>query len=84
LKFSYDEDSKEFKEALESFNNLISSDSDAKDMLKHVAFHVTRFGIDTMVEGVGYIGQKDSMNFDEPYSGIEIVSGYDDFDFEIV
>ena len=79
---TYDENSKEFKEALESYNDVIAS-GDAEDMLKHVAFYVTRFGTDGMIEGVGYVGYNGRKPTEEPYSGIMVGEDYDEFEFEV-
>ena len=52
-------------------------------MLKHVAFYVTIFGTDGMVEGIGYVGYNGRKPTDEPYSGIMVSEDFDDFNFEI-
>lgn len=78
----YDPNSKEFKEALEGFNEIISSNSDANDMLKHVAFYLTRFGTG-LVEGVGYVDYVGTKETEDPDSGIRVAKGFDDFEFEI-
>jgi len=36
-----------------------------------------------MVEGVGYIGYNGKIPTEEPYSGIMVSLGYDEFDYEI-
>lgn len=56
LTLTYNNKSKEFKEALEGYRECMYKSGNADDMLKHVAFYVTRFGTDGMVEGVGYVG----------------------------
>lgn len=53
-------------------------------MLKHVAFHVTRFGHESMVEGVGYVGFNGRKPTKSPDSGIMIGEDYDEFEFEVV
>jgi hypothetical protein len=83
IKLTYDENSKEFQEALESYNESISPNSDAEDMLKHVAFYVTRFGAEGMVEGVGYVGTNGRKPDEEPFSGIMVEDGYDEFEFDV-
>lgn len=84
VELSYDENSTEFKESLEAFKETINPMADKEEMLKHVAFYVTRFGTDGIVEGVGYVGYNDRHPDGEPYSGIMVNSGFDEFDFEIV
>lgn len=79
---SYDENSNEFKEALEGYNECIGS-GDKNEVLKHVAFHVTRFGIDSMVEGVGYVALVGKTPEWSPDSGIRVGTDYDEFNFEI-
>lgn len=85
VELTYDEKSPEFKEALAAYAEVIEKGAKKESMLKHVAFYVTRFGTDGMVEGVGYVGYNGKKPGDrsEPYSGIMVSSGYDDFDFEI-
>jgi hypothetical protein len=82
IELTYDENSPEFKEALKSYREVIEKEGTKESMLKHIAFYVTRFGIDGMVDGVGYIGfngRKPS----EDYSGIMISEDYDEFNFDI-
>jgi len=84
IELTYDENSPEFKEALEGYQEVIERDGDKESMLKHVAFYVTRFGTDGMVEGVGYVGYNGRKPTEEPYSGIMVGEDFDEFDFEIV
>lgn len=82
MELEYDENSIEFKEALESYQKIIEQNGSKESMLKHVAFHITRFGVESMVEGVGHVamnGRKQG----EPFSGINVKEDYDEFDFEI-
>ena len=80
---TYDKNSKEFKEALEGYRHSIDRTGSETDMLKHVAFYVTRFGTDGMVEGVGYVGYNGRKPTEEPYSGIMVGEDYDEFEFEV-
>ena len=84
VELTYDENSTEFKEALEGYREVIDKNGTAEDMLKHVAFYVTRFGHEGMVEGVGYVGYNGRKPTEEPKSGIMVGEDYDEFDFEIV
>lgn len=83
IEFRFDKNSAEFKQALEDYQACYGSESDADDMLKHVAFYITRFGIERMVEGVGYVSYNGNPA-QQPDSGITVVNtDYDDFTFDI-
>ena len=84
IELTYDENSPEFKEALEGYKDVMEREGTKESMLKHVAFYITRFGIYSMVEGVGYVGHNNQTLMGEPYSGIMVGKGFDDFDFEII
>ena len=84
IELSYDENSAEFKEALESYQDVIEKNGTKGSMLRHVAFYVTRFGTDGMIEGVGYVGYNGRVPKKEPYSGIMVGEDFDEFDFEIL
>lgn len=82
FKFEYDPKSKAFIESLKGFRKIIDNNGTAEDMLKHTAFHINRFGIDSMVEGVGFVKLKGSpAKVEEPFSGITLLKEVD-FDFE--
>lgn len=83
IELSYDENSKEFIEAFEGYKECMSKRAKKEEMLQHVAFYITRFGIDSMVEGVGYVGYNGTKPSEDPYSGIMVSEDYDDFTFEI-
>jgi hypothetical protein len=83
IELTYNEQSKEFKEALEGYRKCMDKTGTKEDMLKHVAFYVTRFGTDGMVEGVGYVGYNGRKPTEEPYSGIMVSEDFDEFNFEI-
>lgn len=83
VELTFDDESKEFKEALESFKDVIASDGSKEVMLRHIAFYVTRFGVDQMVEGVGYVGFNGRKPTEEPFSGIMVDEDYDEFDFHM-
>ena len=78
----YDENSPEFKEAFEGYTSCIERNGTIRSMLKHVAFYVTRFGTDGLVEGVGYVGYNGHKPTREPYSGIMIDEDFDEYSFE--
>jgi len=69
---------------IDSNFKVIDKNSTKEDMLKHVAFHVTWFGHDSMVEGVGYVGYNGRKPTKEHKSGIMVGEDYDEYDFEIV
>jgi len=83
VELAYEEDSKEFQEALAAYAHSIERGGSKESMLKHVAFYVTRFGTDGMVEGVGYVGYNGRKPTKEPYSGIMVGQDFDEFSFEI-
>ena len=83
IELTYDENSPEFKEAIKGYQDVIEKEGDKESMLKHVAFYVTRFGTDGMVEGVGYVGYNGRKPTEEPYSGIMVGEDYDEFDFDV-
>lgn len=78
VELSWDENSPEFQEALKSFNEVIWSEGDSNDMLKQIANQVAQYGHDRMVEGIGYVQLKGQARKD-PWCGVEVESGYDDF-----
>jgi len=83
IELTYDENSPEFKEALESYQEAIVKKGNKVSMLKHVAFNVTRFGTDRMVDGIGYVGYNGRKPSEEPYSGIMVSEDYDEYNFDV-
>lgn len=71
----WDENSPEFKEAYESYTECIDRGASQKDMIKHVAFYINRFGEDSLIEGVGKVWVKRNPK-PEDWSGI-MLSDYD-------
>ncbi|WP_254562163.1 hypothetical protein [Dyadobacter diqingensis] len=80
----FDENSKEFQEAFESYKDCINNTATVDDMLKHVAHNIIRFGDERMVEGVGYIGLDGRNPNKLNYSGITVDSMYDNFDLDVI
>lgn len=78
ITLTYDPESKEFKDTLQSYKEVVSEAGDEDDLLKYVAETVIRQrDYSRMIEGVGYVsknGQKsDRFKHDqEEYSGIDI------------
>lgn len=83
FRVTYDENSPEFKEALSSYQECIYSLGDEDDMIQHVAHNILRFGIDRMVEGVGYVKTETMEEPPENWSGITIDEEEPEFNFEI-
>ena len=83
IELTYDENSSEFKEALEGYQEVIEKGGNKENMLKYVAFYVTRFGKHGMIEGVGYVGFNGRKPSEDPYSGIMVGEDYDEFDFDV-
>lgn len=83
-KFTFDESSPEFKEALESYNEVIG-EGDIEDMIRHVGFYISKFeSIKKMVEGVGCLAPVDGKSFGDDWSGIFVEVIYeDDWDVDL-
>lgn len=85
IELTFNRNSKEFKAALAAYRNANTESANEEDMLNHVAFYITRFGIDSMIEGVGYVGENGRKPPKEntPYSGIMVGEDYDEFAFDL-
>lgn len=82
---SYDENSKDFKEAFESFKKMIVRDGSIEDLMEHIIHNGLHFGFDSLIEGVGYIRptSKKWKDVPEPRSGISLLSSdFPHFDYE--
>ncbi|HEX2900029.1 MAG TPA: hypothetical protein VHS96_09950 [Bacteroidia bacterium] len=84
VELEFDEKSKEFTEALEGYCEVIDPFGKIDDMLKHVAFSVNKFGVDKMVEGVGYVAYKYTKRPKQPYSGIVVIQTTLEFDLDLM
>jgi len=51
----FDPNLREFKEAFESYKNVIDPDANIDDMLEYVCSYITDSGLDTKIDGVGYV-----------------------------
>lgn len=78
----YDPESPEFKEALESYKEVVDKDGDENTMLQHAVYNVVRSGTESMVEGVGYIKLEGRDTPSEVFSGITISDDYDELFFD--
>ena len=84
IELTYDENSEEFQTTLKEYTEIYDKGAKKEDMLLHVAYNVTRFGTDVMIEGVGYVGYNGRKPTEEPYSGIMVSEDFDEFDFEVI
>ncbi len=79
-------DQEKAKEALESYNDIIESDSDLEAMLQHIAWNVGLRGT-LDVEGVGHVrieGRAKSPYAQFEDCGIELIKVYEeDAEFEV-
>lgn len=80
--FSYDPNSKEFKEALESFRESIDKDGTEEDLILNAAHQLRLGGSDRMLEGIGYVKCREKIE-GEPYSGIEVDDDDPSYDYEV-
>lgn len=55
IEMEYDPESEDFKNALESYKAIIDDNGDEDDMLRQIAGQVMRWGVDELIEGVGYV-----------------------------
>jgi hypothetical protein len=55
FKMSYDEESEEFKAALERYNENIWKEGNSKDMLTYIAYNVAQYGAEEFIDGVGFV-----------------------------
>jgi hypothetical protein len=56
IEYDYDPDSKEFKDALAAYLEVVDKNGDINGMFEHITLNLNRWGADKMVEGVGFIG----------------------------
>ena len=59
IHLSFDENEQEFKESLELYRNATESVDDYEtlknSMLQHIALHISSFGTEKKIEGVGHV-----------------------------
>ena len=79
FQFDYDTDSDLYKQTIKDYNEVIDKGANHYDMLKQIAWHVSKFGVERMIEGVGFISV-DGTPQGDPYCGINLKSGYDEAD----
>lgn len=85
LIFQYDENSPEFKQAFSDFKEVIDSGATSTDdMISHIAYNVARFGVENLVEGVGYVKFNGRVEDAEMYCGVELLEeGYDNMSGQV-
>lgn len=81
--FTYDPTSEDFKNALDSYIVCIDRRADVQKMMVQVAWHIRKFGSDTMIEGVGYISVNGKVK-GQPYSGIDLKEEDPEPDIDII
>lgn len=83
--FTYDPESTEFKEALNSYAQVIERGGNEESLIAHVAHNLRRSGTaENMVEGVGYIQKEGDDQPLEVFSGITVEDDDPDFNYEIL
>lgn len=83
--FTYDPDSPEFKETLDSYKKVIDRGGSIESVLAHVAHNLRRSGtVESMVEGVGFIQKEGQPVPEEIFSGITVEDDDPDFNYEIL
>lgn len=87
---TYDPESEEFKNALKSYQDAIEGGASVEDMLRQIAWYITAFGTNGMIEGIGFVSV-DGENQGEPenWCGVDIVNSLNindtpDFQTEII
>lgn len=51
----FDENSEDFKMLWEGYTSAIDSEADYKSFVESIASIISRYGVDEMIEGVGYV-----------------------------
>lgn len=75
ISMNYDPESEEFKNALKSYQDAIEGGASAEDMLRQIAWYITAFGTNGMIEDIGFVSV-DGENQGEPenWCGVDIVN----------
>ncbi|MDR2207156.1 MAG: hypothetical protein LBE36_13490 [Flavobacteriaceae bacterium] len=55
LEIEFDENSTEFKELFENYNKYFIECCDYEEFAEIIASHIARFGIEDLIEGVGFV-----------------------------
>ncbi|RHU31036.1 hypothetical protein DXD68_04410 [Parabacteroides sp. TM07-1AC] len=73
ISMKYDPESEEFKDSLETYREAIEDGASEEDMLRQIAWYITAFGTEYMIEGVGYVSVDGEKRGDpEDWCGVDI------------
>lgn len=90
ISMKYDPESKEFKAALESYRDAIEDGASEEDMLRQIAWYITAFGTENMIEGIGYVSVDGEKQGDtDNWCGVDIennfnINGTPEFSTDII
>lgn len=73
ISMKYDPESEEFKDSLKTYREAIEDGASEEDMLRQIAWYITAFGTESMIEGVGYVSVDGEKKGDpENWCGVDI------------
>ncbi|MGK4223118.1 hypothetical protein [Parabacteroides distasonis] len=73
ISMKYDPESEDFKDSLETYREAIEDGASEEDMLRQIAWYITAFGTESMIEGVGYVSVDGEKKGDpENWCGVDI------------
>lgn len=73
ISMKYDPESEEFKDSLETYRKVIKEDASEEDMLRQIAWYITSFRTESMIEGVGHVSVDGEKKGDpENWCGVDI------------
>lgn len=73
ISMKYNPESEEFKDSLKSYRDAIEDGASEEDMLRHIAWYITAFGTENMIEGIGYVSVDGEKKSDpEDWCGVDI------------
>ena len=73
IELEYDPNSETFKEALESYNECINSETDEDDLILVIAENVSKYGTGDMIEGVGRVRNIRLPKDPEAFCGVTVL-----------
>lgn len=75
ISMKYDPESDEFKDSLKSYRDAIENGASEEDMLRQIAWYITAFGTENMIEGIGYVSVDGEKKCEpEDWCGVDIVN----------
>ena len=80
---TYDENSKEFIESFDSYKDVINSTGKISDMLEQIAYSITKNGVYSMIEGIGYVSTEHFKPDSDSYCGVYLEKDFDLFSYHI-